>query len=161
MSRRPAGHPGTQPARELIAGDIEFARADMPLLARVLAALRGQATAMSLPDGYFEPADAELLPHRAAWQFELPPPEFLTAVARLRRLVTACPDAEITQTEDPWMWTATIPPVSRPGGREARGCKGVAGGQRTGRPAAVYQARGQCTSADPGRGACRRPGGAA
>jgi hypothetical protein len=88
--------------------------ADMPLLERVRAGLRGdQDDAYPLPAGYLSSAgDSGQMQRRAGWRFEPPPPQFLTALARLRRLVNICPGTEVSQhSEAPWRWTATLPGI--------------------------------------------------
>ncbi len=91
---------------------LRFARADVPLLDRVLTALRGGAGAFAVPEGYLCGGDGDRLRRRPEWQFEQPPQEFTVALARLRRLTVTCPGAEVRQhTEVPWQWTGTVPGV--------------------------------------------------
>jgi hypothetical protein len=66
-------------------------RADMPLLDRVLTALRGDRDASVVPEGYLSGGGGGRLRRRAGWGFEQPPDEFTVALARLRRLTVVCP----------------------------------------------------------------------
>jgi hypothetical protein len=89
---------------------LRFARADVPLLDRVLTALRGGTEAFAVPEGYLTGGDGGWLRRRPEWQFEQPPEVFTVALAQLRRLTVTCPGAEVRQhTEVPWQWTATVP----------------------------------------------------
>jgi hypothetical protein len=93
---------------------VRFTHADVPLLDRVLMALRGSAeqTGFPVPDGYLKGGDGDRLRRRALWRFVQPPEEFLSALARLRRLTVICPGAEVRQhTEVPWQWTGLVPGV--------------------------------------------------
>ena len=91
---------------------LRFARADVPLLDRVLTALRGGTEAFTVPEGYLTGGDGGRLRRRPGWQFGQPPQEFTVALARLRRLTVTCPGAEVRQhTEVPWQWAGTVPGV--------------------------------------------------
>jgi hypothetical protein len=91
---------------------VRFAPADVPLLDRVLTALRGDTDASAVPAGYLSGGDGDRLRRRAEWRFEQPPEEFTVALARLRRLTVVCPGAEVRQhTEVPWQWAGTVPGV--------------------------------------------------
>ena len=92
--------------------EVHFAQADVPLLDRVLTALRGDAHATVVPEGYLSGGGGDRLRRRTEWDFEQPPEEFTVALARLRRLTVVCPGAEIRQhTEVPWQWTGVVPGV--------------------------------------------------
>jgi hypothetical protein len=83
---------------------LRFARADVPLLDRVLTALPGGTEAFAVPEGYLTGGDGDRLKRRHGWQFEQPPEEFAVALARLRRLTVTCPGPEVRQhTEVPWL----------------------------------------------------------
>jgi hypothetical protein len=89
-----------------------IARADVPLLDRVLTGLRGDTDASVVPEGYLSGGGGDRLRRRTEWRFDAPPEEFTVALARLRRLTVACPGAEVRQhTEVPSQWAGTVPGV--------------------------------------------------
>jgi hypothetical protein len=91
---------------------IQFTDADVPLLDRVLTALRGDRDASAVPEGYLSGGDGDRLRRRAKWRFEQQPEEFKVALARLRRLTVVCPGAGVRQhTEVPLRWTGVVPGV--------------------------------------------------
>lgn len=91
---------------------IQFTAADVPLLDRVLAALRGGTDAFAVPEGYLGGGGGDRLRRRSQWGFEQPPEEFTVALARLRRLTVVCPGAEVRQhTGEPWQWVGAVPGV--------------------------------------------------
>jgi hypothetical protein len=92
---------------------IQFTDAGVPLLDRVLTALRGDADASAVPESYLSGGGGDRLRRRAEWRFEQrQPEEFNVALARLRRLTVVCPGAGVRQhTEVPWRWTGVVPGV--------------------------------------------------
>jgi hypothetical protein len=96
---------------------VRITHADMPLLDRVLTALRSgdedgdERTAFPVPGGYLGGGGGDRMRRRPEWRFEQPP-EFRAALARLRRVTVVCPGAEVRHhSEVPWRWTGTVPGV--------------------------------------------------